>query len=705
MNRSTCSRSWPLLALAALAACSSSPGSGGGTSGGLGLGTGGGSGGSPDSGFSCAANQIACGGSCVDPKSDPANCGACLKSCATGQACVAGTCTATCTGASGTLCGGVCVDLQSDQANCGACGKACAAGEACSKGACTAAGGCPSPLTSCTSGELSTCTNLADDPANCGSCGHGCGSGVACLNSQCQACAPGATLCGTTCTDTQTDPANCGGCASAGGHACTSEQLCKSGACVNVCAADAGQTACPEGASVACVDVSTDVNNCGACGKGCAAGQGCDGGTCSCPTGRSLCGSGAQAACIDTSSDPQNCGACGQVCSSDLCHAGSCLFCAAGTYAFGSLTEVPAGSEPSPAGVADFNGDGRPDLAAANVGDGTLGILLGTGSGFAAQIAVPIALDTAALAVGPLDRNGHPDVATLSGASDGVSVAVTQVTDGGATSFSVIGPFACTATLEPAAVAIADVNGDELPDLIVGGTGITLSPPFVAGTLDIFHQQADGGFPAQSDQTLTAGQSVQAIAALKLGVDGGLALATADQMGGAVVVIPAANLSAAASYTVGNGPVALAAADLNGDGAADLVVLNQIDSTVNVLTAQTGGSFNVGTAISVAGTGYLTGITLIPEGLTLGDVNGDGVPDILVTLADFTTETGDDSVEYLINQGNGTFAPPVSVPAAGSGFSPASIVLHDLNGDGLPDLALGNGGSGSFAGVLYGQCP
>ncbi len=699
MNRSI----WSALVLAMLAACNSSTASGGGSTSGGGLGIGGTGSGAADAGLSCPANLATCGQSCVNTASDVQNCGLCAHACAYGDACVSGVCTATCAGSGGALCDGGCVNLQSDQANCGACGKACAAGQSCAHGSCSgSAGGCPAPLTSCGSGELATCTSLQDDPANCGSCGHGCGLGVACLNGQCQtatSCSGGQTSCGGACADTQTDPKNCGSC----GHACAASQTCQGGGCVAACAADAGLTACIAGTALACYDLATDPNNCGACGRGCAAGQGCDGGSCNCPTGSSLCGSGDAAACVDTASNPSNCGACGRVCSSGLCHAGSCLFCAAGTYAFGPVVEVDAGAGPSAVAVADFDGDGRPDLAAANAGDGTLGILLGAGSGFAPEIPVAAGLAVAALAVADVNGDGHPDVATLSVGSDAVSVVIDRPQDGGAPSFAVIGPFACTATSNPTAVAVADVNGDGRPDLIVGGSGVSISPPGFAGTLDVFHQQPDGGFPATSDQQLTAGQSIAALAPLRLGVDGGLALAAADQNGGAVLVIPAATLSGAQSYPTGNGPVALAAGDLNGDGAADLVALNQGDGTVTVLTAQPGGTFQAGTAIPVV-SGAGLGVTLLAQHVAVGDVNGDGWLDILVTVAD-QAPLGQDAVVYLLNVGNGSFAPAVSVPAAASAFSPGSVALHDLNGDGLPDLALGNVGSGPVVGVLYGQCP
>jgi hypothetical protein len=113
---------------------------------------------------------------------------------------------------------------------------------------------------------------------------------------------------------------NCGAC----GTVCGTGQVCSASSCASYCAgADGGA---PDGGGIldcggSCVDSLTDPTNCGGCGQGCIPGGLCSAGTCSCGQGETACDGG----CFDLTQNQQNCGACGASCASyQVCGASTC---------------------------------------------------------------------------------------------------------------------------------------------------------------------------------------------------------------------------------------------------------------------------------------------------------------------------------------------------------------------------------------------
>ena len=156
-------------------------------------------------------------------------------------------------------------------------------------------------------GKDNDCDGIVDDePAVDAACeastpGDVCESGACSCKTMCG---------GATCVDLSTDLDHCGACATP----CPTGATCLAGAC----ACPSGQTAC----NGACVNEQKDPANCGGCSTACPAAQTCQNGTCACPTvGESLCGS----ACVDELTDNTHCGGCGTTCPAyETCQSGVC---------------------------------------------------------------------------------------------------------------------------------------------------------------------------------------------------------------------------------------------------------------------------------------------------------------------------------------------------------------------------------------------
>ncbi len=242
----------------------------------------------------------------VDSSSDPNNCGSCGNKCPSGQPCYDGACGCP----SGyALCDGQCTNIAQDNQHCGACGSECPWVDApcgskdlppntytnCNNGQC-AQFVCYSGYADCNGDMKHGCdstdgceANLYEDPNNCGQCGNKCAPGQYCraLNDgppEC-ICHSGETACGDlnhlTCADLANDPNNCGAC----DHACPTKPnavaVCRSGVCGLECPPNRAD--CNGDWADGCeVDLLSNMNHCGACGRACDsdAGQPCINGKC-----------------------------------------------------------------------------------------------------------------------------------------------------------------------------------------------------------------------------------------------------------------------------------------------------------------------------------------------------------------------------------------------------------------------------------------
>ncbi len=139
-------------------------------------------------------------------------------------------------------------------------------------------------------------------------------------------------------------------------------------------------------------------------------------------------------------------------------------------------------------------------------------------------------------------------------------------------------------------------------------------------------------------------------------------------------------------FASGQSPAFMAIADINVDGNPDVVTLTQFSGTGSVLLGRGDGTFQPPIFVPV---------DFSSAGIDIGDFNGDGKPDLAVTSTGFPGGV----VSVSLGNGNGTFGPRQSFPV---GNSPGSVDLGDLNGDGKLDVAVANTSSNSVS-VLLGN--
>ena len=274
------------------------------------------------------------------------------------------------------------------------------------------------------------------------------------------------------------------------------------------------------------------------------------------------------------------------------------------------------------------------------------------------------------------------------------------------------------ATSSPVSVAIGDVTGDGIPDLVVGeenpgqleiykgkgdGTFTLQAPalPFPSGaspvvladfnndklqdiavanngsnSVTVLLNQGDGGFAAT---TIGVGSSPTALVVADLQHPGSRDLAVGDLGLGANAVVRALANNGSGAFVTGalvNVPQAVtglaAGSFANVAGEVDLAATGS--NLVTVLTNSSNGTSLTPNSISVASTGSLAGIAA-------GDLNGDNRPDLVVV-----DQAASGQVIPLLNTGS-SFAAQSAIAV---GASPSSVAVVDVNGDGKPDIVAAN---------------
>jgi hypothetical protein len=223
----------------------------------------------------------------------------------------------------------------------------------------------------------------------------------------------------------------------------------------------------------------------------------------------------------------------------------------------------------------------------------------------------------------------------------------------------------------PQYVAGGDFNRDGIPDLVTANTGASGT-----GTVSILVGYGDGTF--QPAVNYPAGPGPIAVAVADFNRDGNADLAVTGANGIYILLGNGdGSFQAALTYSQ-SGLSGVTVADVNRDGIPDLVAVTA-GVGVSVLFGNGDGTFGGAVVTAIAGFSYWS----------VADVNGDSIPDLVV---DIGPDAAGPPVSTYLGNANGTFQPPLNSPTIPD-YSPFAMAVGDFNGDGKPDVALFYGGS------------
>lgn len=304
-----------------------------------------------------------------------------------------------------------------------------------------------------------------------------------------------------------------------------------------------------------------------------------------------------------------------------------------------------------------------PDLAGSNNNTLTLNLFSTTSGTGSSALEMATANNPTIIEMGDFDNDGSKDIAVLNAGDPSIGLFYGRGF-GLVSAMIKITPI-CTG---PSHMTSGDFNEDTYTDFIVTCSG--------SGRISTILSDGSGGFlPVQHIDVDPTETIPVAIVAADFNGDGHLDIVTlsaASYVASLRHGVGNGTFGVHTEYAVGSGPSQLAVGDFDHDGRKDVAVVNSGENTVGVLMNNSlGGFFNY--SFSLVGAA--------PSSIVVKDFNNDSYDDIAVV------NNIDNSLMVLVNDQFGSFLPPTPI---NTGMGPISMVSADIDGDNILDILVAN---------------
>ncbi len=339
----------------------------------------------------------------------------------------------------------------------------------------------------------------------------------------------------------------------------------------------------------------------------------------------------------------------------------------------------------------DVDNDGKVDIVTANYNSNTVSVFRNTSSlssiSYASKVDFSTGLNPSFVALADVDGNGMVDIIVTNNTSNTVSI-FRNLTTTGVISFAAKQDFATGNG--PNSIAVGDLNRDGKPDLIIGNV--------YTNTISIFANNSTLGsinMTTKNDLSIGSSVSVNFVAIGDLDIDGmgDIVVGTSSTVSVFRNTSPSGGmitLAAGIDLVTGISTSAIAVGDTDGDNKLDLAIATATSGVSNVSVFK--NSSTVGSISYEAKIDYTPGN--YPSSIALGDLDGDGKVDLAVTNNDGNLGTTVSVFKNLSSSASISFSSKIDFS---TGTGPLSISIGDLDGDGKPDMLTANYTSNSIS--------